>query len=177
MNIIDVIKARSSYRGKYTGEKVPREHLQLILEAGLAAPSGSNKQTAYLIAVDDSAVLEQLNAVIEPPVWSPAPAIIFVLTKRVIAYGDKSFATQDYAAAIENMLLAIVDLGYQSCWIEGYVTDDDHIAHQMAEILKVPDEYELVCVLPIGRAGETIKKAKKVPFEERAWFNEFRKEE
>ena len=50
---------------------------------------------------------------------------ICVLTKRINAYRDKCFAVQDYSAAIENMLLAIVDLGYQSCWYEGHITDDD----------------------------------------------------
>ena len=35
MNTIDAIKNRHSYRGKYTGAKVPREDLVTILEAGL----------------------------------------------------------------------------------------------------------------------------------------------
>ncbi|WP_090394162.1 nitroreductase family protein [Pseudobutyrivibrio sp. C4] len=38
MNTIDAIKNRHSYRGKYTGAKVPREDLVTILEAGLMAP-------------------------------------------------------------------------------------------------------------------------------------------
>jgi len=53
MNTIEIIMKRSSYRGKYKQEKVPREHLKIILETGLAAPSGCNKQTTSLIAVDD----------------------------------------------------------------------------------------------------------------------------
>ncbi len=172
MNVLDVIHARSSYRGRFANEKVSREHLQLIMEAGLLAPSGNNKQTTYLVAVDDSDLLDRLNVVIDPPVWEPAPAIICVLTKNKGSMNE-SFATQDYAAAIENMLLAIVDLGYQSCWIEGYVTDEDQISHQMAEILQVPEEFELVCILPIGEAIDAVEKAKKIPFEERAWFNGF----
>ena len=45
-------------------------------------------------------------------------------TQRINAYRDKCFAIQDYSAAIENMLLAIVELGYQSCLYEGHITDD-----------------------------------------------------
>lgn len=176
MRVIELIQERASYRGKYTSEKVPREHLHLIMEAGLAAPSGCNKQTTYLIAVDDNAVLEKLHAVIQPPIGNTAPAMICVMTKRIFAYRDKCFATQDYSAAIENMLLAIVDLGYQSCWVEGHVTDDDRIGYQMARILGVPDEYELVCFLPVGKPLEEIKRIEKLPFEERAWFNGFRKD-
>lgn len=76
--------------------------------------------------------------------------MICVLTRRIFAYRDKCYSVQDYSAAIENMLLAAVELGYQSCWIEGHITDTDDIAGKMAKILNVPDEYELVCFLPIG---------------------------
>ena len=72
------------------------------------------------------------------------------------------------------MLLAIVELGYQSCWYEGHITDDDRICDKMAEILGVPDGYELVCFLPVGIAEEEVKAPKKKPFSERAWFNSFR---
>lgn len=34
---------RRSYRGKYKNQPVPREDLQKILEAGLAAPSGGQE--------------------------------------------------------------------------------------------------------------------------------------
>ena len=146
MDTMQVIFNRRSYRGAYLSTKVPREDLVRIMEAGLAAPSGCNKQTTSLIAVDDPAILEKLHAVIQPPVGETAPAVICVLTQRIIAYRDRCYAIQDYAAAIENMLLAIVSLGYQSCWYEGHITDTDRIGEKMAKILGVPDGYELVCL-------------------------------
>lgn len=173
MDAIKSIMTRRSYRGKYAPDAVPREHLRQILEAGLAAPSGCNKQTTSLIAVDDPVLLARLHAVIDPSVGETAPAMICVLTQRIIAYRDRCFATQDYAAAIENMLLAIKALGYASCWIEGHITDTDRIGRKMADILNVPEEYELVCFLPIGKAAEEAKAPNKLPFRERAWFNGF----
>lgn len=178
MNTLQAIETRCSYRGGYLPAAVPREDLTRILEAGLAAPSGCNKQTTSLIAVDDPTVLAQLNALVQPPVGKThtAPAMICVLTRRIIAYRDRCYAVQDYAAAIQNMLLAIVELGYQSCWIEGHITDDDHIGRQMAGVLGVPEEYELVCILPVGIAAEPARHtANKQPFEARAWFNGFQK--
>lgn len=173
MSIIDIIHRRHSYRGRYKSIPVPREALIKIMQAGLEAPSGCNKQTTSLIAVDDPEILKKLHTVICPPAGESAPAMICVLTRRIIAYRDKCFATQDYSAAIENMLLAAEALGYASCWYEGHVTDVDRIGWQMAQILNVPDEYELVCFLPIGIPDEEIKPPKKLPFEERAWFNGF----
>lgn len=173
MLALSAIDSRRSYRGPYRPTPVPREDLMQIMEAGLAAPSGCNKQTTSLIAVDDPAVLEKLRAVIHPPVGETAPAIICVLTQRIMAYRDRCFAVQDYAAAIENMLLAAVALGYQSCWYEGHITDQDRIGDRMARILGVPEGYELVCFLPIGIPTEPPKEPPKKRFEERAWFNAF----
>lgn len=171
MDVIEAIMNRHSYRGKYRNEPVPRKDLITIMEAGLAAPSGCNKQTTSLIAVDDPRILQQFRRIIDPPVGETAPAAICVLTRRVNAYRDKCFATQDYSAAIENMLLAMEALGYQSCWYEGHITDDDRICDRMAELLNVPKEYELVCFLPVGIAVEELKLPEKKAFEERAWFN------
>lgn len=173
METIKTILSRRSYRGKYLPDIVPREHLQMILEAGLAAPSGCNKQTTSLIAVDDPQLLRRLHAVIDPPIGETAPAMICVLTEQIIAYRDRCFSVQDYAAAIENMLLAIEELGYASCWIEGHITDRDRIGRKMADILGVPEHMELVCFLPVGKAEEAVRPPQKKLFEQRAWFNGF----
>ncbi len=176
MDTMQAMLERRSYRGKYLPDPVPRADLQAIMEAGLAAPSGCNKQTTSLIAVDDPQVLAQLHGVITPPVGETAPAMICVLTERIIAYRDRCFATQDYSAAIENMLLAITALGYESVWVEGHITDTDQIGRKMADILGVPKEMELVCFLPVGKPAQEVKAPVKKAFHERAWFNGFGKE-
>ena len=173
MKTLEAIAARHSYRGKFLSDPVPREHLKLILEAGYHAPSGCNKQTTSFLAVDDPEVLKKLHAVIDPPVGETVPAMICVLTRKIIAYRDRTYYIQDYAAAIQNMLLAITELGYASCWIEGHITDVDRIGDKMAAILGVPEEYELICFLPVGIPAEEIKAPKKQTFESRAWFNGF----
>ncbi len=173
MNVLETIDKRHSYRGKYKQIKVPKSDLITIMECGLKAPSGCNKQTTSLIAVDDDEILKKLMSVIEPPIAETAPAVICVLTQKINAYRNKCFAVQDYSAVIENILLAITELGYSSCWYEGHITDDDRICDKMAKVLNVPDNYELVCLLPVGIADEISPTTKKKPFSERAWFNSF----
>ena len=173
MNVTEAIRFRRSYRGKFMNTPVPRADLIKIMQAGLDAPSGCNKQTTSLIAVDDPEILKRIHGVIVPPVGETAPAAICVLTQRINAYRDKCFAVQDYSAAIQNMLLTIVELGYQSCWYEGHITDDDRICDRIAEILHVPESYELVCFLPVGVAEGEPGIPHKKSFEERAWFNSF----
>ncbi|MDR2559566.1 MAG: nitroreductase family protein [Oscillospiraceae bacterium] len=173
MTTLEAIKNRTSYRGIFEDTAVPREDLRKIMEAGLAAPSGCNTQTTSLIAVDEPQLLRRLNEVTELETPATATAMICVLAQKLIAYRDRSFYVQDYSAAIQNMLLAIVELGYQSCWYEGQITDEDKIGRKMADILGVPEEYELVCFLPVGIAAESLNYAVKMPFEQRAWFNGF----
>ena len=91
MNKIERKLNRRRYRGRYENTPVPREDLKKIMEAGLAAPSGCNKQTTSLIAIDDPALLERLRAVIDPPAGATAPAMICVLTQKIFAYRDRCF--------------------------------------------------------------------------------------
>ena len=165
------ISARHSYRGDFSSEPVPEEDLRIIAKAGIDAPSGCNKQTTSLIVVNDSETLGKIKSVINPPVAKNAPAMIVVLSQKINAYRDRCFAVQDYSAAIENMLLAIVELGYQSCWYEGHITDEDRICDKIAQILKVPEGYDVVCILPVGKALDEIKAPVKKPYSERVKFN------
>ncbi len=168
---INTISARHSYRGVYSPESVPEKDLLAIAKAGTEAPSGCNKQTTDVIIVNDPDVLNKIKAQIDPPVAQTAPAMIVVLTRRINAYRDRCFAIQDYSAAIENMLLAIVELGYQSCWYEGHITDEDRICDKIAAILNVPEEYDVVCILPVGKAEEELRAPAKKPLSERIRFN------
>ena len=168
---ISAIATRHSYRGAFRDEKVPVEDLKTIASAGIDAPSGCNKQTTDLIIVDDTETLDEIKAVLDPPVAQTAPAMIVVLSRRINAYRDRCFAIQDYSAAIENMLLAIVELGYQSCWYEGHITDEDRICDKIASILNVPSEYDVVCILPVGKAADGFHAPSKKKFSERVKFN------
>ena len=173
MTTLEAIAARKSYRGPYQPIAVPREDLIKILEAGCAAPSGCNKQTTSFIAVDDPAILAQLAQIIGSTTSRTCTAMICILTRKIIAYDDRTFYIQDYSAAIQNMLLAIADLGYASCWYEGRATGPDRIGYRMQQLLGVPNDYDLVCFLPVGVPENALKCVDKLPLEERAWFNGF----
>ena len=175
MSLTEAVRTRRSYRGMYKSDPVPREHLKRIMEAALAAPSGCNQQTTSVIAVDEPDLIRRLGSMLRKPNFASAPAALCILTEKKIAYRDRSFYVQDYAAAIQNALLTITALGYESCWVEGYVTGEDAIGRQMAELLGVPSHMELVAYLPIGRAAEEGSRVQKLPFEQRAWFNGYQR--
>ena len=177
MDALEVIKKRHSYRGSYKNTPVPREDLRKILEAGLAAPSGCNKQTTYLIALDDPALINSIVNLVKKNGFKGAnpPAGICVLTQPIPAYSNVYFNVQDYSAAIENMLLAITALGYSSCWIEGQVTATTETQQQIAKLLIIPADYSIIGFLPVGAADTEVNRPSYKQFEERAWFNRFGK--
>lgn len=98
-------------------EHVEKEKLDLILQAGLKAPSGRNAQTPiFIVVTKDETVktLSELNAAVMGADTDPfygARDVIIVLVK-------KEFCWQyDGPIAIGNMLNAAFSLGVGSRWI------------------------------------------------------------
>lgn len=175
MDILQAIKERYSHKTGFAPDPVPREDLRRIMEAGLAAPSGCNMQTTSLIGLDDPEVVRAVGGLMagERPQFASAPTAVCVLSQRIPGYDDQYFCVQDYSAAIENMLIAATALGYVACWVEGYVADHDEMRARMARALGVPEGYELVAYVPVGRPARPGRGPMKKPFGERAWFNRF----
>ena len=173
MEFFEAVRTRCSYRGNYAETPVPREDLRKIMEAGLAAPSGCNLQTTHVVGIDDPQLVKRLGGMLKKPCFASAPAAIIVLTKAVPAYRGALYNVQDYAAAIENMLLAITALGYASCWVEGYVTAYADVARSMTQTLGAPEDYTAVAYLPVGVPEDALRHVEKRGFEERAGFNGF----
>ena len=175
MDTIDAINKRYSYRGSYQNVPVPREDLKKILKAGLAAPSGCNKQTTSFIGLDEPELVNSIADMARKNGFTggKAAAGICVLTKPIPGYGNVYFNVQDYSAAIENILIAVTSLGYASCWVEGQITENPETQKKIAEMLNIPSEYIVVAFLPIGVPEKEGKRPDYKTFEERAWFNTY----
>lgn len=103
---------------KFKPEQITDEELNVILQAGMYAPSGANQQSALFVVVQDKETIKKLSAMnaaifkknIDP--YYGAPTIVLVLA-------DKSKVTpvEDGSLALGNMLNAAASLGIGSCWI------------------------------------------------------------
>lgn len=118
MEALECMLTRSSVK-KYKSDPVPKELMDKIIEAGLAAPSGLNKQSPIVLAVTNEKIrdeLSRLNAGKDPffrkdPFYG-APVVLVVLAdKKVPTY------LYDGSLVMENMLLAAHSLGLGACWI------------------------------------------------------------
>jgi len=177
MDLFEAINERYSFRGEYDNTIPPRSDLTKIVQAGILAPSGCNGQVVSFVIVDEPGLLSQIAEIIgNKPVCRTARAMIVCITDPRPVMGEVSFAAEDCAAAVENMLLAIVAMGYASVWLEGVLRYENR-AERIARLLGVPAGMTVRVVLPIGVPRQPTPRREKLPFDKRAWFNRYRGEE
>jgi nitroreductase len=80
---------------------------------------------------------------------------------------------EDCAAAVENMLLAITALGYETVWIDGWLRVNSH-AERIDAMIHLASPKIIRVLLPLGKASESYPRPQKKAFAERAWFNRYR---
>ena len=172
MDLFDAIAGRYSYRGPFTDAPVPAEDVRRIVQAGIQAPSGKNEQVASFVIVDDPELLEEIARIVDRPVCRTAKVMIACVTDPRPILGDISFAVEDCAAAVENMLLAVTALGYATVWLDGVLRFHD-IAQRIGQLLGVPEGRTVRILLPIGVPAQPGSQKERLPFERRAWFNRY----
>jgi nitroreductase len=172
MELFEAIAARCSYRGNFTAAPVVRADLQRIVQAGIQAPSACNQQVASFVIVDDPLLLGQIADIVAKPVCRTAKAMIACIGDPRPVYGPWSFAAEDCAAAVENMLLAITALGYATVWIDGALRAEDR-AQRIGQLLGVPSDRTVRILLPLGVPVDPVAQREKQSFHQRAWFNRY----
>jgi len=150
MEALEAIRKRRSVRA-YTGEAIPKEDLEKIVDAGRWAASGNNRQPWDFIVVTDRVMIEKLKVASQ---WmDKAGAIV-----AVVMDPSTRWWLEDGSAAVENMLIAATALGYGSCWLEGYTLP---LEQELKALLNVPKEKRLLTLVPIGVPVEWPTREKK----------------
>ena len=150
MDALEAIRKRRSIR-KYTGDAIPRQDLETIVDAGRLAATGSNQQPWDFIVVTNWDTIDQLK--VASPWMDKAGAII-----AVVMDPSSRWWLEDGAAAIENMLIACTALGYGACWLEGYTVPREE---EFKRLLGVPEDRRLLTLIPVGVPAEAPTRQKK----------------
>lgn len=160
MTVFENMLTRRSVKA-YKPDAVPKELIDRVIEAGLYAASGRNKQSAIVIAVTDKAMrdrLSKMNAAVMGAEIDPfygAPVVLVVLA-------DKNCPTYVYDGSLMlgNMMLAAHDLGLGSCWI--HRAKEEFESEEGKEILRslgIAGDYEGIGHLVLGYAATDPKPA------------------
>ena len=157
---IATIMERRSIR-KYKPEVVARETLEKIMECGINAPNGQNKQSWEVRVVDNPLVMDEIKAVMAEAYgekaemavgcFRGAPVMVFIA--RDVNY---DFSAYDCGLMAENMMLSAQSLGVGSICLGSPVRfiNDNPACAPILERLGFSEGYELCLCVGLGYADE-----------------------
>ena len=171
--VLQTIKNRRSIRS-YKPEQIKQEELDLILEAGIYAPSGHNAQPWHFTVIQNPEVINYINDTAKQVMatmdidWirhngmNPKFHIAYNAPTLVIVSGKKDAVTSktDCDAATQNMMLAAESLNIGSVWV-GFALFSFKI-EGVAEKISIPEGYEPYYGVALGyKAQDTQPNAPK----------------
>jgi nitroreductase len=186
MNILEAVGERRSIR-KFQDRAVPDEVVRQVLHAATLAPSGKNRQPWRFHVVQGKARAEMIRVMREAiarfeergegtgsakwtvQVMEQAPITVFVYNpfaeyKRPLkSVEDMMFNivdVQSAGAAIQNMLLAALELGLGSLWICDVFYAYDELCEWLGE------SHQMVAAVSLGYADESPDPRPRQPVDE-----------
>ncbi|MBR6606350.1 MAG: nitroreductase [Prevotella sp.] len=160
--VIENIMARRSIR-KYQDKPVSRDTLNKIMECGINAPNGQNKQSWEVRIVDNPTVMEEIkdamakghpdmDAEMIKGCFRGAPVMVFIA--RNLSY---DFSAYDCGLMSQNIMLSAWSMGVGSICLGSpvrFLTDND-VCKPVLEKLGFSEGYELCLCIGLGYADES----------------------
>ena len=160
--VIEIIMARRSIR-KYKAEPVDRETMAKILECGINAPSGMNRQSWEVRVVDNPELMNEMKEAMAAghPDMDPqmvkgcfrdAPTMVFIA--RDPSY---DFSAYDCGLLAENIMLSACSLEVGSVCLGSPVRflTDNEVCRPYVERLGFSEGYEFCLCIGLGYADES----------------------
>lgn len=150
MALIDTIMKRRSVR-KYTGEAIPEEKLELVLRAGLLAPTSRNLRPCEFYLVRNRETLQKLSEVKKAGGLMLADA-----DAAVVVFGDSDKADtwiEDCSIALSYMNLMAAEQGVGSCWVQIRLRAGQtggEAEQSVRDIFGLPANFRIVGILSLG---------------------------
>lgn len=133
--VIETIMKRRSIR-LYESKAIPKDIMQVLINAGNMAPTGGNAQNWRFVVVEDKSfkdkllslgipryrkfmenapkslvdIRKEIDAAVADPIYYDAPSVVFVI-------GSGMTADLDTPMVCENIMLAARSLDIGSCWV------------------------------------------------------------
>lgn len=152
VEILEYIERRRSIR-RFSEDPVSREALELLLRAGMAAPSATNRRPWQFVVVTEPERLETLRNRL-PLGRFNAPAAIVVCgdMKRALPPPVQGFWVVDCSAATQNILLAAAGIGLGAVWIGVYPLKP--MMALVARAIDLPRAVRPLAVVWVGHPAE-----------------------
>ncbi len=136
---------------KLKSEQIKKEELDLILQAGMNAPTGKGMQSPIILVLQDKEKTEKLKEINKKilgrdvdPFYNAPTVLVVMADKNMFTY------VEDGSLVLGNMMNAAFSLGVGSCWI--HRAKEEFETPEGKALLKewnIPENYEGVghCIL------------------------------
>lgn len=172
METLETIHTRKSIR-EFLDKEISIDIIKKILEAAIRAPSGGNRQPWRFIVVTDKEKIKKFDPYCHQSCVENAPAVIVACANPHDTW--KKYDEEDHcyvldtAAAIQNILLAIHDLGLGAVWVLTCSKRD------IRKLVGIPAHWQIISIIPFGyyEEDETTKgmRISRKPLAEVAFLN------
>jgi nitroreductase len=173
MEFMSVLESRHSIK-HFTKKKVSEEKLRQVFEAARTAPSWTNGQCWKFVVIDNPEVKDMVidtvsesNSARHSLEEAPVIVVLCADAQSTGSEDNKDYYLLDAGIAMEHLILAAVNEGLGTCWIEAKGED------KLREILDIPRRYRVIAMTPIGYPGEHSDKRERKPFSEMVYRNEW----
>ena len=150
MDFTQTVLARRSTRS-YSGEHIPMEKLEKVLEAALLAPTSRGKKTLEFLLVQDKALLTKLAEAKQSgsQMLADADACVVVCADENVS----DVWVEDSSVAMSFMMLQATDLGIGNCWVQcrnRFTADGKASGDYIREIFGLGANYQVGAILALG---------------------------
>lgn len=154
--VIETIKQRRSIR-KYKDQRISKEELNIILDAGKYAPSAMNQQSSLMVVIDNQEIYNELCELTKK--YFPNRKPYFYNAKDIIiVFGDSNCKCpiEDGSLVLQNLFLAATSLNIGSCWIN-YLRDlfKTEEGIKLQQKMNIPNNYFVIGTCILGYPDET----------------------
>lgn len=153
-NAIETIMTRTSVRS-FTNRPVSADTIEMLLRAGMAAPTAVNLQPWHFVVINERAKLNELASTSrQSQMWQESTLAIAVCgdMNKAMEGAGRDFWMQDCSAATENILLAAHALGLGAVWTGCYPIEERVAA--VSQVLKLPENIVPLSVIVMGYPNE-----------------------
>ncbi len=131
---------------------IPKEHVEMILEAAMMAPSACNRRPWDFVVVENREILAQIMEIHPHTQMLRTASLAIVVCGRPDLQDGicEGFWPQDCGAAIQNLLLQAQELGYGTCWCGCYpVMKRAEALQKLLDVSGIP-----LATVAVGKAAE-----------------------
>jgi len=141
MDVYECIRSRRTVR-QYKPDPVPERVIRKILRAGRWSPSSSNSQPWHFVVVTEPETISRLAEVATQGAFIGDAPVVFAIVMAPVAPRPQL----DAGRALQQMELVAWSEGLGTCFVgvRGEAQD------QVKSLLGIPEELELITVLPFG---------------------------